>query len=107
MKRDINLYLNDIIGAIELIKSSTKNFTKKEFEENRDIQDANIRRIEIIGEAVKHLPIIIRRKYPNIRWEQIAGSRDFLIHSYFGVDIDKIWKVIKEDLLILEKEINK
>ena len=107
MKRNINLYLNDIIEAIELIKNSTKNLTIKEFEENRDIQDATIRRIEIIGEAVKHLPIIIRKKYPDIRWEQIAGSRDFLVHSYFGVDLDKIWKVIKEDLLTLEKEIKK
>ena len=57
-----------------------------------------LRRLEIIGEAVKNIPDDFRAKYPDIPWRQIAGMRDVLIHAYFGVNLRRVWKVIKEDL---------
>ena len=107
MKRNFFLYLNDILEAIELIKRSTQDLTKKEFEEDKDIQDATIRRIELIGEAVKHLPPGLKQKYPYVQWKEIGGGGDVLIHAYFGVVLDKIWLAVKDDIPFLEKEIRK
>jgi uncharacterized protein with HEPN domain len=69
------------------------------------IQDAIIRQIEIIGEASKLISEKIKEKSPSIPWKDIAGMRDKLIHNYFGVDIEAVWKTIKEDIPILKKEI--
>jgi len=107
MKRNLNLFLEDILDSINLIEKSTKNMSKKEFEENKDIQDATIRRIEIIGEAVKNITLNFKSKYPEVEWKKIAGTRDIFIHAYFKIDLEKIWEVVKKDLFFLKKEIRK
>ena len=103
--RDERLFLEDILEQIELIGNSTKKISKEEFEVNKDIQDATLRRIEVIGEAVKNISEKTKKKYYEIEWRKIAGSRDVLIHAYFGVHTDIIWKIIKKDLLKLKKDI--
>jgi uncharacterized protein with HEPN domain len=61
-------------------------------------QDAVVRNIEIIGESVKLLSDNIKKSHPHIAWKEIAGTRDELIHDYFGVNIDVVWNIAKEDL---------
>jgi len=63
--------------------------------------------LEIIGEAVKNIPQNFRNAHPNIEWRKIAGLRDVLIHGYFGVDIEKIWEVVKKDIPILKEQVIK
>jgi len=66
-------------------------------------QGAVIRKLEIIGEAVKQLPTEFLENYPHIPWKQIAGMRDKLIHFYFGVDTNLIWRTIRTRLPELKK----
>lgn len=105
MKRDIKLFLEDIIEQIELIENSTNKTKKNEFLNNKDIQDATVRRLEIIGEAAKNIPENIRKKYPDIEWKKIAGIRNIIIHAYFELDLDLIWDVIQNKLSGLKKKI--
>ena len=105
MKRDIKLYLNDVLNSINKIESFSKGLTKEKLLIDDLHQSAIIRQFEIIGEATKNIPIIFREKYPNIPWRDIAGFRDVMIHSYFRVDLDKVWKVIRDELPELKKKI--
>ena len=98
MKRNINLFIEDIIISIKNIENFTANITEDQFEDDVMKQDAVIRRLEIIGEAAKKVPQNFRDKYPDIEWRKIAGLRDVLIHGYFGVDIEKIWLIVKKDI---------
>jgi len=107
MKRDVNLFLQDILERIELIKNSVKNLSENSFQENKEKVDANIRRLEIIGEAVKNIPDSFRDKYPKVPWKKISGLRDLITHVYFGIDLDVIWNIIKNDLPKFKKQIEK
>ena len=107
MKKESLIFVKHILEAITDTEESTKNLSKKEFKENKDIKDATIRRLEIIGEAVKNIPDSFKDKYPKILWKDIAGMRDIVIHSYFKVDLDAVWNVVQEDLPDLKNKIEK
>lgn len=107
MKKDTKIFLFDILDSIEKIEEYTKNLSEDEFFDNIQIQDAVVRRIGIIGEAVKNLPISFRNKHSNISWKKIAGTRDVIIHDYSGVDADLVWEIIKNDISKLKKQIQK
>lgn len=99
------VYLKDILDSVEKIESYLEGFKEMDFDGNYAIQDAVMRRLEIIGKAVKHLPEESKNKYPNIPWKDIAGMRDILIHEYFLVDLRAVWDTSKDDLPILKKQI--
>ena len=61
----------------------------------------------MIGEAAKNVSLKTKNEYPEIEWKKIAGTRDVLIHAYFSVDLDLVWTIIKKDLKILKKQIEK
>lgn len=98
MKRDLGLYLEDVLESVDQIQKYTKNINEDEFYKNLEKQDAVLRRFAIIGEAIKQLPKRYRDKYPHIQWKKIAGMRDVLIHEYFGVNLKRVWDTIQQDL---------
>jgi uncharacterized protein with HEPN domain len=103
MNKDIRVYLEEILECIEKIEKYTK-IDEDDFYENSQAQDAVLRRLEIIGEAVKNIPQDFRDKHPEILWRKIAGMRDVIIHEYAGVNLERVWKVAKEDLVELKEK---
>jgi len=103
MTKDPLVYLTHIFGSCQDVMRYTVGVTKKEFKCSQQIQDAVLRRLEIIGEAAKQLPDDIRQKKPVMPWKQIAGMRDKLIHEYFSVDLDLVWVTVKKDIPKLAK----
>ena len=103
MKRDIGLFIGDILESIKNIENFSRNLDKEKFSKDILRQSAIIRHLEIIGEAVKNLPLSFREKYPKIPWKDIAGFRDKLSHNYFGINIDRVWSIIEKELPNLKK----
>ena len=100
MKND-RVYLGHIRDAISDIEAYTS-AGRAAFLGDRMRQDAVIRKLEIIGEAVKRLSDTARSRRPEIPWKQIAGMRDRLTHHYFGVDLALVWRVVERDLMALK-----
>ena len=105
MKKNVKIYLEHILEAIKLIEEYIKIKEKSDFLKSIQLQDPVIRRIEIIGEAIKNIPSNFKGSHEYIPWKEITGMRDILIHQYFGVDLELTWEVIKVDLPKLKKSI--
>jgi uncharacterized protein with HEPN domain len=105
MKSD-RVYLLHIRDAIQLIQEYTKD-GREEFMAVRMIQDAVIRNIEVIGEAVKNISSDVKKQNHEIQWKRIAGMRDKLIHEYFGVNLLLVWEVVERELPEFKKSISK
>lgn len=105
MKKDVRIFIEHILECINLIEEYIKEKTKDEFFNSRQLQDAVIRRIEIIGEAVKNLSQEVKDKYLDIPWKRIAGMRDILIHEYFGIDLELTWRIAEVEISELKKKI--
>ncbi|MFW5879775.1 MAG: DUF86 domain-containing protein [bacterium] len=90
---------------MNLIEDYSKDHNQKDFINSIRLQDLITRRLEIIGEAVKNLPPEFRNDYPDIEWKKIAGMRDYLIHAYFGIDLDLTWNVVIHHLPGLKNKI--
>ena len=106
-KREPIMFLDDIIECVERIEEYTKKMTESEFASDEMTKDAVMRRIGIIGEAVKNLPASIRNNHKEIDWKKIAGMRDVLVHEYFGVASQRVWGAVKKDVPDLKVKISK
>lgn len=100
-------YLRDILDRIARIKRHIKGYDYESFCDDEKTTDAVIRNIEVIGEAVRHVPDAFRQRYPAIPWQSIAGMRDKLIHDYLGVDLEYVWNVASFRIDDLESDINR
>ncbi len=105
MKRIFLDYLEDILTAIDEINDFTRGYTAATFTDDRKTINAVIRSLEVIGEAARQIPEEVRRQTPGIPWKYMAGMRDKLIHHYFGIDLEIVWKVSREELPALRPEI--
>ena len=106
-KREVRDYLRDILDAVDEVASFIEGMSFEEFVKDRKTLNAVVRSIEIIGEASKHIPASLRGKYAELPWKEITGMRDKLIHGYFGMDYETIWKAAREDVPSLKEVIQR
>ena len=105
MKRDESVYLRHILDAIARIEEYTGDVDEQAFRDRTLVQDGVIRQLEILGEAIKHLPVGFHEKHPDIPWQDIAGTRDMLSHHYFGVSLDGVWLMVQRDIPVLRTKV--
>ena len=103
--RDYVVILKDILACLEKILRIASGRSLADFSQDDLLADAIIRNLEVIGEAVKHLPTRIRRRHREIGWKKIAGLRDILIHEYFAIDYDILWDVVTREVPELRRQI--
>ncbi|MBN2094628.1 MAG: DUF86 domain-containing protein [Candidatus Aenigmarchaeota archaeon] len=107
MKRNPGLFLNDIVSAIESIEEFIGELTLEELMKDDKTSSAVIRKFEIIGEASKHVPESIKSRHKEIPWKAMSGMRDRLIHAYFGIDYNLVWKAVKIEIPKLNPKLKK
>ena len=91
-------YLEDMLESMRRIQRYTEGISFEEFTLSTLKTDAVIRNLEIIGEASKNVPESLKSKYPEIPWRSMYGLRNYMVHEYFGVDLNNIWKIINDEL---------
>ena len=97
-ERDFRLYLSDILDSGGAIQEFVKGLSFDEFCNDRKPYSAVIREFEIIGEAVGKLSDEVKQKHPDVEWQDIKDFRNLLTHEYFGIDLEIVWKTVKDDL---------
>jgi len=90
--------LQDIVEAIRRIGLYVQDMDYDRFVQDTKTQDAVIRNIEIIGEAARNIPEPMKENNPSVPWKQITGTRDRLIHDYFGTNLDIVWNIVDQEL---------
>ena len=98
MKREIGDYIQDISDAMNKAMEFVEGMEYEDFICDDKTIFAVIKAIEVIGEAVKNIPEDVKKDYPEIPWREMAGMRDKLIHGYFGVNLKRVWKTVKEEI---------
>ncbi|MBU1327081.1 DUF86 domain-containing protein [Patescibacteria group bacterium] len=104
-KKNYLVYISDIIDAIEHIESYCTRVNEANFSRDTLLQDAVIRRFQIIGEAAGKIPDELRKKFPNIPWKKIVAQRNLIIHDYATVRFEEVWMVIQKDFPVLKPQL--
>jgi uncharacterized protein with HEPN domain len=105
-KRDWKLLLEDIRESIQKIEKYVADSTLEQFKTNELVIDAVVRNLEIVGEASRMMPEEGRKKLSNLPWNNMVGLRNRIIHEYFGVDLNIIWYIVKNELPSVKNQID-
>ncbi len=97
-RREYVDYLRDMLDAAEKVRNFVAGMQYEDFMADEKTLFAVVRALEIIGEASKKVPKPVRDKYPELPWRVMAGTRDRLVHEYFGVDREVVWQTLREDI---------
>lgn len=104
MRRD-DLYLRDIIEAADHLRVFLGGFDLEEFLKSELVRSAVVQKLAIIGEAAAHLSEDLRDRHSEIPWPQIAALRNILIHAYFGIDWEEVWKAATVECPVLRTQV--
>jgi uncharacterized protein with HEPN domain len=104
-KRPIGVLLEDILSAISKIGRYVDGLSQGDFAADEKTVDAVTRNLTVIGEAANRIPADFRSSHPQIKWTEIIGMRNRVVHNYFGVDVQIVWDIIHADLPALQNAI--
>jgi uncharacterized protein with HEPN domain len=98
MAKDDLVRIKHMLESAKEAVSFARNRRRRDLDNNRMLTLSIVKSIEIVGEAASKVSRKIRNKYPEIPWANIIGMRNRLIHGYFGIDLERVWGTVKEDL---------
>ena len=98
MYRDDEVRLRHMLDAAREAVSFAQGRTRSDLDEDRQLVLALVKDIEIVGEAANQVSEPGRRRVPELPWERIVGMRNRLVHAYFDINLDIVWKTVSEDL---------
>lgn len=104
--RSDKILLFDILECCQRISEYIDGVRKKDYESDHQLQDALVRKLEVIGEAAKGLSNDTRDRNPHVPWQQLMGMRDRIVHQYFRVDLNIVCKTAKQDIPILKSQVS-
>ncbi|NOS67096.1 MAG: DUF86 domain-containing protein [Candidatus Peribacteraceae bacterium] len=104
MKKDPRVYLQDILEAIQRIRSY-RGLSRENFFTDFLLQDGVIRQISVIGEASSKLSAEVKDRHSEIPWKKIIGMRNIVVHDYSQIKLDRVWETVEEDLPELSKAV--
>ena len=97
MWRD-DAWLLDMLQSARKALDYASGLSEDQFMADNLRQDAILRQLTILGEASKRISNELRAAHPEIPWRKVAGFRDVVVHDYFGVNLNEVWRIIQEDL---------
>ena len=100
--REDRVYLVHILECIRKIEKNTAAGRSLFFQEDT-LQDAVLHNLQVMCESTQMLSAEWKMQHPHVDWRRIADFRNRLVHDYLGVDLDIVWKIVKEDLPELKR----
>ncbi len=104
--KDDQLYLIHISECIERIETYVSGIDKRAFMASSLVQDAVIRNLQIMAESTRRVSDRLKEAQPKIDWHKIAGFRNILVHDYLGVDTERVWNIIENEIPVLKKAVH-
>ena len=104
MRKDSVVYFEDILESIQKIEEYTNTLTKEKFSDVAGTQDAVLMRLIVIGETANKIQTSIKNKYKEIPWRKIINLRNLIVHDYTSININRIWRILKESLPRFKKQ---
>lgn len=104
MRRE-ELYLRDIVEAADFVAQFISGLDRSEFQESELVRSAVAHKLSIVGEAAAHVPEDVRSRHPEVPWAKIVAFRNIMIHAYFGVDWDEVWRAATRECPTLRAQV--
>lgn len=105
MSRDFRLYLDDMLTAGDKVLRYTEGMSFDDFVADEKTFDAVVRNLQIIGEAAAKVPSEVRDRHVTVPWMEIVGFRNVVVHNYFGIDEEIIWRVVESQVTPLMEQV--
>ena len=100
-------YIRDMVAYTRQAEEFLQSVDLEQFRHDLQMVLAVTRALEVVGEAGRHLPVTLRQRYPEVPWSKVIGMRNILIHGYFGVDEEVLWRTVQEDLPPLRESLSR
>ena len=97
-ERAVHILVADMLEAVERIRTYTEGITFDEFLQDHKTSDAVLRNLQVLGEAASRVPEAVRMLAPEIEWKRIIRSRHIVVHDYFGIDYEIVWRIVQVHL---------
>ncbi|MBN1508151.1 MAG: DUF86 domain-containing protein [Sedimentisphaerales bacterium] len=104
--KENRLYLIHIAECIERVDSYTQGMSREAFLASTLVQDAVIRNLQTLAESTQRLSDRLKEQHPEIVWYRIAGFRNVLVHDYLGLDAEKVWNIVQNELPALNRTVH-